>query len=248
MMKWILFLLVLTSNVARAAPALLALNRDGTVSRWESGKREQLASVPGAIDIATCNNGVTWVLTPRDVHAISRAHGAPKPRKYRVEHGVALACAVELYVAVAGGHVSRLPAVGASKVIAELGTVRFLFVDATRAFAATEHALVGIEHDEKYALAGLPIAAAANAQTIYVIDRDGGFHAIDRKTRATSDLNLGPWWGTLGLVATDSELYIATQVGKLWRIKPAAHEKEMLEDEGWQPTLSLIGPRPTQAY
>jgi hypothetical protein len=128
---------------------------------------------------------------------------------------------------------------GKREVVLERPRLHRLAADGDQLFAETDGTIETVGADQKWKVAGRPIALAAGDGKLWAATKEGPLVQIDRKTGAQAQLGMGDWWGTLALAFHDGKLYAATVSGKLWQIDPVKREKTIVAMDGWQGTIDL---------
>jgi hypothetical protein len=128
---------------------------------------------------------------------------------------------------------------GKRATVAELPRVHRLAADGARVFAEADGVVIEAGSPRRWKVAGRPIALAAGDGKLWVATKEGGLWEIDRASSQQHELQLGDWWGTLGLAYADHALYAVTVAGKLWRIDPHERTKTIVAMDGWQGAIDL---------
>src|SRR5439155_5762336 len=117
---------------------------------------------------------------------------------------------------------------GARTPVATFPRLHGLAADGAGVFAEVDGEIREPGTQNVWKITGRAIAVAAGDGKLWVATRAGPLWEIDRKSGAQRDLQLGDWWGTLGLAWSDGALYAVTVAGKLWRIDPARRQKTIV--------------------
>jgi hypothetical protein len=211
---------------------LLVLTRDGVLHRFD-GHHDTSAAVPRAIAIATLDDRRVVVLADGKITVDG------KPVRGRFDHERALAGGAALWSLGSDG-VSRvdLRSGKLARALAE-PRARLLAADGDAAFCEYDNTIVQIGTARTWSVPGRPIAMAAGDGKLWVATHEGPLWQLDRASAGVVKLELGDWWGTLGLVYADHALYAVTVAGKIWRIDPAKNEKTIVAMDGWQGAIDL---------
>ncbi len=243
-MRGFLFFVALAVGAPAVAAPVVILTRDGAVTEVSTaGAHKVLATAPGAVDMAVCPSGEIWVLVDSVVRRVWPARQSKSGVAAADVMGIA--CSAERYVTTKTGDVFALVVPKRSDhrarvLVGHFDKVRFMFSNEQQSFVATDKFLSTVDATEQHAVVGLPIAAAATREYLYVINRDGNLTQINRKDKTKRDLPLmGLWWGALGLAPDGDSLYAVTQVGKLWHLWPLTGKREIVDMDGWREALSI---------
>lgn len=219
--------------LARLIPLLLlVLTRDGVLHRFD-GHHDTTTPVARATAVTALDDRRVVVL------AGGRLTVDGKPIPGRFDDVRAITGGASLWARTDGAVVQIDVKSGKRAVLLELPRLHRLATDGAALFAEADGTVVTVGGDRRWKVDGHPIALAAGDGKLWAATKEGGLWEIDRASGAQRDLELGQWWGTLGLAYADHALYAVTVAGKLWRIDPRKREKTIVAMDGWQGAIDL---------